>query len=341
LSGKTETERLALYLLGEMSGSERELLEAEYFSDDEAFQKVLSTEDDLIDAYARDELSAEHRRLFEKRFLNSAEGRERLRFARTLAGAVSELPAAVSVPAVVAPAVVAAPAAVAAPAVVAAQPIATAPVLNSQPGFWATLWGRSPALSFAVVVLAVLLIGGNTVLLVERRNLRNEMEALRAERDKLNQQAAALQGLPGKSPDNNTNVGPQQNVNQDQNDPRFRDTIAQNRVPEFTVYPGGVRSSGGGGNHFTITNAQRSIALRLVVENPGAAQSFSASIETADGAPVKSFNSLKPTSANVINLPRLRTSALPSGVYIITLQAQQPDGTFRKIGDYTFNLNRK
>ena len=102
MSGKTEAEtRLALYLLGEMSGSERELLEAEYFSDDEAFQKVLNAEDDLIDAYARGELSTEHRRLFEKRFLSSAQERERLRFARMLASAVAETPAVAEAPAVV------------------------------------------------------------------------------------------------------------------------------------------------------------------------------------------------------------------------------------------------
>lgn len=346
MSGKTDSEtRLALYLLGDVSGSERELLEAEYFSDDEAFQKMLSAEDDLIDAYARGELSPEHRRLFEERFLNSADGRERLRFARTLAGAVSETPSGVAV-----------------------QPVAPQPVLNSQPGFWATLWGRSPALSFAVVTLAVLLIGGNAALLVERRNTRNELEALRDQRDRLSQQAVALQKTveseqarsnesaaqikslqdqlaqangghsqrpPGESPDNNTNVSPEQN------DPRFRDTIAENRVPEFTIYPGGVRGSGGSGNRFTIAKAQRSISLRLVVENPGAAQSYRASIETADGVALKTFDSLKPTSDNIINLPRVPSSQLPSGVYVIALQAQQPDGAFRKIGDYTFNVVRK
>jgi hypothetical protein len=350
LPGKTEAEtRLALYLLGDVSDSERQLLETEYFSDDEAFQKMLSAEDDLVDAYARGALSTEHRRLFEKRFLKSAGGRERLGFARTLAGAVAETPP-----------------------VVASQPVVlTQPVLNanSQPGFWAMLWSRSPALSFAVVMLAILLLGGNTALLVERRNTRNQMEALRAERDKLTQQAAALQktieseqargnesvaqikslqeqlaqanerrperSQGSKFPDNKTNLSPEQN------DPRFRDTIAQNRQNEFTVYPGSVRSSGGSTNRFTISKAQRSISLRLVIENPGAAESYRASIETTDGASVKSFDSLKPTSENIINLPRVPASELPSGVYVITLQGKQPDGTFRKIGDYTFNVVRK
>lgn len=345
---KTESEtQLALYLLGDVASSERELLEAEYFSDDEAFQKMLNAEDDLIDAYARGELSTQHRKLFEKRFLNSADGRERLLFARTLAGAVAD-----------------APAVVASEPVVSIQPVVTS---DSRLGFWATLWSRSPALSFAMVILAVLLIGGNTALLVQRQNMRNEMQALRAERDKLTQQAAALkqtieseqarnsqsadeiknlqdqlvhaterrpQGSQGsKSPDNKTNVFPEQS------DPSFRDTIAQNRQSEFTVYPGALRASGGR-NNFTLSKTARFVSFKLVVENRDAARSYRVFIETADGARVKSFD-LKPTSENIINLPRVAASELPSGVYVMTLHSEDPDGSFRKIADYTFNLVRK
>jgi len=338
--------RLALYLLGDVSNGERERLEAEYFSDDEAFQKMLSAEDDLIDAYARGELSAEHRQLFEKRFLNSAEGRERLQFARTLAGAVAEeQPAVVSEP------------------VVSPQPVL---IRDPQPGFWATLWSRGPALSFAIIILAILLIGGNAALLVERRNTRNEMEALRAERDRLNQQAAALkttveseqarsndsaqqirilqeqlvqvserpkESPASKSPENKTNPITEQS------DPRFRDTIAQNRPSEFTLYPGTLRGSGGR-NNFTLPKTAQFVSLRLAIEKRDAAKSYLASIETADGAQVKLFD-LKPTSGNIINLPRVAASELPSGVYVITLQGKQADGSFRKIADYAFNLVRK
>ena len=348
LANNTESEtRLALYLLGDVSIGERELLEAEYFSDDEAFQKMLSAEDDLIDAYARGELSTEHRQLFEKRFLNSAEGRERLQFARMLAGAVAEEQSVV---------------------VSEPEPIPLEPVLipDRQPGFWATLWNRSPALSFAVIILAIVLIGGNTALLVERRNTRNEMEALRAERDRLNQQAAALKTTveseqarsnqsaeqirtlqeqlaqvsgqrpkesPAKSPENKTNPITEQS------DPRFRDTIAQNRPSEFTVYPGTLRGTGGR-NNFTLPKAAQFVSLKLVVENRDAAKSYNVAIETADGARVKSFD-VEATSANVINLPRVAASELPSGVYVITLQGKQADGSFRKIADYAFNLVKK
>ena len=93
LPGKTQAEaRLTRYLLGAGSPRERERLEAEYFADQDAFENMLSAEDDLIDAYARGDLSAEERRQFEDRFLSSAQGRERVQFARTLAGAVAVAP---------------------------------------------------------------------------------------------------------------------------------------------------------------------------------------------------------------------------------------------------------
>lgn len=83
-----ETKRIR-YLLGQDSQAERERIEAEYFEDEAAFKAMLATEDDLVDAYARGELSDDERRRFETHFLSSSHGKERVQFARDLAGAVS------------------------------------------------------------------------------------------------------------------------------------------------------------------------------------------------------------------------------------------------------------
>ncbi|HKR14519.1 MAG TPA: hypothetical protein VJT15_20805, partial [Pyrinomonadaceae bacterium] len=68
-----DTKRIQ-YLLGLCSQAERERIESEYFADKDAFQKMLTAEDDLVDAYARGGLSGEERRRFEKRFLSSGDG---------------------------------------------------------------------------------------------------------------------------------------------------------------------------------------------------------------------------------------------------------------------------
>jgi hypothetical protein len=78
------------YLLGLSSQIERERIESDYFADVDTFQKMLAAEDDLIDSYARGELTVEERLRFEKKFLTSAQGINKVKFARAFAGAVSE-----------------------------------------------------------------------------------------------------------------------------------------------------------------------------------------------------------------------------------------------------------
>jgi hypothetical protein len=77
------------YLLGLSSPAEREHIESEYFEDENAFQEMLTAEDELIDAYARGELEGEERCRFEKNFMSSRRGRDRVKFARAFAGPLS------------------------------------------------------------------------------------------------------------------------------------------------------------------------------------------------------------------------------------------------------------
>jgi len=77
------------YLLGLSSPAEREHIESEYFEDEDAYQEMLMAQNDLIDAYARSELTSEERRRFEKSFMSSSRGRDRVKFARAFAAAVS------------------------------------------------------------------------------------------------------------------------------------------------------------------------------------------------------------------------------------------------------------
>jgi hypothetical protein len=76
-------------LLGLSSPAEREHIESDFFEDDDAFQAMLTAEDDLIDAYARGELAGEERRTFEQRFVSSFREKDRVQFARAFASTVS------------------------------------------------------------------------------------------------------------------------------------------------------------------------------------------------------------------------------------------------------------
>ena len=72
------------YLLGELSMPEQEELEARYFADDALFERLLAAEDDLIDRYARGQMSDQERARCERHFLKSPARRKRVGFERLL-----------------------------------------------------------------------------------------------------------------------------------------------------------------------------------------------------------------------------------------------------------------
>jgi hypothetical protein len=91
-----QDDTLVAYLLGELRGKEKDSLEQQYFQDDDLFEYLRALEDELIDGYLQNRLSARQRRQFERHFLASPLGRERLESAKALMGAVA--PAAIRAP---------------------------------------------------------------------------------------------------------------------------------------------------------------------------------------------------------------------------------------------------
>lgn len=86
-----ELEQIATrYLLGELSEQEQATLEERYFSDPQAFNEVLKVESELVDAYARGQLSTEMRERFEQSYLKHPARRQRVEFARALTTRIDE-----------------------------------------------------------------------------------------------------------------------------------------------------------------------------------------------------------------------------------------------------------
>lgn len=334
LAGKTQESQKTRYLLGGESEAENERIEAEFFADDDLFQELLTAEDDLIDAYARGELSASERREFERRFLKSSESRERVHFARVFTDASGSRTGAVASP-VIPPA---------------------------PPGFLASIFASAMARSaFAMIAVAALV--GFPWLLVERSRMSGELNTLRAEREQLNQQAQELQRaadveksknaetlaqlktlqeqvaaganqnqgtsplptLPRRTPaiDNNETIA--------RNDPPVQDTVG------FDVDPGSTR--GGGGNTFTVRRNVKAISLRLGLEAESSHQEYRAVIETAEGRRVKSVDF---KVANVphdrVAVPAVSTRELRAGDYILLLTGKKADGSFERIASYSFRI---
>lgn len=73
------------FLLGQLSDRRRSRLEARLLADDRLFEEVLAQESELLDAFARNELSRRRHRLLERRIRGSKRLQDRLDAARALA----------------------------------------------------------------------------------------------------------------------------------------------------------------------------------------------------------------------------------------------------------------
>jgi hypothetical protein len=84
MSAADDSSRITRYLLEDVTPSEQEEIERRYFSDPEYLALVEAVEDDLIDAYARRDLSRADRERFERYFLRTRTRRERVKMAEAL-----------------------------------------------------------------------------------------------------------------------------------------------------------------------------------------------------------------------------------------------------------------
>jgi hypothetical protein len=340
LAGKTqEGVHRTRFLLGGMTEAERERLEAEYFADDDAFQEMLEAEDDLIDAYARGELSPSERRQFEQRFLNSSEGRERMQFARAFAAAT--VPQAVTARAEVEP--------------------------TPAPGFFASIFGRPRALQAALATIAVASTVGFSGLLVERSRMNGELHELRAERARLTERAEELQRTAEVERARSAELQAQLDARPagQQGTPRSVDQLKRNdevtarrdsppgqetrdtpsAVPvivSFDLAPGTTR--GGGGNVFPVPGNATRISLRLGFDTEAGHENYRAVIETADGRFVRQINSLRPgrnTPGERAVSVEVPAKDLRPGVYTLFLSGASSNGVFNSVASYSFQIVRK
>jgi hypothetical protein len=86
----TDDATLKRYLLGQLDPTQQARLEQQYFADDAVFERLLIVEEELLDAYVRDELPEAERALVKDRFLSHSAGRQLVQAARGLQQCLSE-----------------------------------------------------------------------------------------------------------------------------------------------------------------------------------------------------------------------------------------------------------
>jgi hypothetical protein len=156
MADRTEDKTFMIrYILGQVSPEERAGFEERYQADEDLFEELVATENDLIDSYARGELSRTDQLRFESRFLATPELRERVKFAKSLTGHISE----------------------------------TAPAEAA----WKFITLGRPVARFAFSAVVLGLLAWGVWMTTSNVRLRRELEHMAAERDKLGQQQKDFQ----------------------------------------------------------------------------------------------------------------------------------------------------
>ncbi len=313
-------EQIRRYLLGELSEAEMARLEDDAFAgpDGEELQALIaSAENDLMDEYARGELTPGERARFEGRFLHSGGRRARVNFAAALASAGESSSGSD------------------AGAVGAASRAGARSKLVSLLSYIRT---ASPALKFALAACALALAAVVVWYAADASRRRTEAARVETERRlaeerarleevaRARQDARDVQGSheasPSPSPQTNPSPAPQRNAEPYRGGDKRRSPASA--VATFTLLPGSLRGEGEGSQTLSVPKGGRSVRLRLVLDEVAPRGDVRAEVFAGERK-VLSRTGLRVTRSRsgaliIIDLP------VSSGTYLVKIVGRAPDG---------------
>ncbi|MBI4748239.1 MAG: hypothetical protein HY774_07095 [Acidobacteria bacterium] len=316
---------LVKYLLGELSESEQTAFEERFFDDDELYQVLCVTEDELIDQYVTGHLPQVQRPLFEQRFLTNPHRRERVEFARALHEK-------------------------------AGKHRTQQPSAAQSPSWWRRLRERLnlsevgfPQFAFAAVMLGLLV--GSTLVVMDNRRMRTELEHFRSENAAIQQQTAALtrqiEERVTQAEHLNEELAQTRALNSqlEQKLNELKPAVVQKvaeAVISFVLKAGTLRDEGES-QKITITKTNATVVLKLQLLANMTAPSYKATLTTVNDMNLDQFiwsaASLKPQSSGSKKYVNCQISAklLKPDDYILTLtDSSDPEG---ESADYSFAVN--
>ena len=291
------------FLLSDLPEDRRASIEDAFIRDESVFAELLAAENDLIDAYVRDELSVDEHRKFEVAYLTSPRRRERVEFARALQQVAAEARQNFQFPRV---------------------------------SFWervrAALTARFeiPRLVMAVAGLVVVVSG--SWVLMQFRNLHSELRRDSAEQAELRNDADALRRKLGNSEGSTSNKSGTEVASLEP--PKGSEIV-------FSLIPG-EESRGPGTGQKTLTIAPGVSQVRLDIElDREDYQSYLAVLTDQDGRVLTRSKPLKRASTSSEVEWSLPAGSLRTGVYIVELKGLLPSGEAEEAGSYDLSVSRK
>lgn len=303
------------YLLGDLAEDDATRLEDDYFADDSAFEAVQFAEDEIIDAYVRNELSAEERKHFQENLLTSTRISQRVEFAKLLAARATGP---------------------------RAQEQVVAPVVQNV-SWWKT--GFGPLLAFRGLVFACVIVVsiGSIALVVDWFRVRDESKRLAASRAELERQNQELiadnkkrsleteqlaEALRAKEAEN---VKLNEQIEQRLNKP--------SSTPPLISILLSISGSRADGTDQTVKLPEQPaiLELKLPLEEVKFRR-YSVTVKKTDERVVSGPHELK-ADGKLLRL-RLATTRLVPDDYIVTVNGIDAFGKTEEIEDYTFRIRR-
>ena len=333
--GNKGSQRLVMYLLGELSAEERQDIEQEYFQNDKLFQELLAIESDLIDDYLNDELSVEERRKFESQVLSTRQGRRKVESSRARLRAISEV----------------------------APKVLQRGTTEQPDSWWQFLWHpvQTRVWRFATVIL--LFASGTGWLAVENIRLRSQLGVARTttqqdeqELQRLKDQVAAAQHQ--RQQDETSLRSSIEKLNEDlqraraerenamevarQKESQLRQNLRQSQPSTAIatyIFPfNPVRGTSEQTAPLTIRKGQKTVSLQIDL-GPTSIPAFHVSLQTVEGSEV--WGSIKkprrtgPGSSIIVRLP---ATVFASQHYILALTPSPATGQTDNFAAYSFRV---
>jgi anti-sigma factor RsiW len=322
------------YLLGELSEAERAQFEEAYFADDALFERFLAVKDELIDAYARDELAEAKRTRFTQHFLTTGPRRRQLDEAQEFIRAVTAVSTKVNG--------------------------ANAPLAVTNPqSSWKLLADffkpRPFAWQTALAALLLVTLGGTWVFV---RNWQpatpNEQAALQPTPSLItappsNENNAAPSPAPANANQSpaNTNVAPKSPANTNiapeptpKKLPARPPQISPAQIASIILLPVASRDINEA-NTLRLNSDTRAARLRLAFKSDDY-RNYSAAITTIAGANVwqKTLKADIGDKKNKTVTLQFAPALLTQQDYIVTLKGHTAAGQTETIGEYYFHVER-
>jgi hypothetical protein len=317
---KTEHDMMVRYILKDLTEEERTGLEESYFADDTLFETLVAVEDELVDEYARGELTGRRRELFEKNYLTSDDRRERVEFARALTRSVIKRKAR-SLEGAKEP------------------PARSATWLASIKSFFQS---PSPALKlgFAAAMLAALFAA--SWLVVENLRLRAEVGQLAAEREGLRKQEQELQQQIANERARVDQLAGQ--IKQEEPPTSVEPRPAPQAPPSvasFVLSP--LTREASGARRFVVPADAAQVEIKADFESAARHTSYRAAITTAEGTQLWRREGLRAraSASGKTVILRLPSRMLKAGDLIVTISGLTSAGEYEDVADYSFTVLKK